>query len=95
MAEQPTRTKPVAITEEQLAAWLRERCGGTIYETDDAADLLHGAFVFTRADGLVVPRHTLGWTLPAASLVGPYPRAVEAAARLCRDYVVTAVDPGA
>lgn len=91
MSEQATEAG--AVTEEQLAEWIRARIGGTIWETDEAADALYQAFTFERrTDGLKAPCHTLGWALPAASLVGPYPRAVEAAARLCRDYVVTVIE---
>jgi hypothetical protein len=86
--EAPTGT--TLVTEDQLTEWIRFHIGWTIWDTDAGARTLHREFTFTRSDtGQQTPPHTLAWALPAASLLGPYPHAHEAAARLSRDYTIT------
>lgn len=83
-----TTTHPV--TETELTEWIRFHIGFTIWDTHDGAATLHREFRMVRRDnGLEVPQHSLGWALPAASLLGPYPHAHEAAAALCRDNTIT------
>lgn len=86
----PTPANDTTPTADELTAWIRQHIGWTIWETDEAAKTLHAAWKFVRTDtGIEVPLHTLGWALPAASLLGPYPHANEAADSLCASYTIT------